>query len=99
MRIPAEYPKTLYMLQATDTTIYVVAAVVIYIYGGKNGRHSFRSRGEPLTWTDRMTSGIARTQFNQPHHSKDCLWHRDSHGISPVKYIGWYTEANSLERS
>lgn len=38
MRIPTDYPKTLYMLQATDTSMYVVAAVVIYIYGGKQGR-------------------------------------------------------------
>lgn len=38
MRFPTDYPKTLYLLQATDTIMYVVAAVVIYYYGGKNGR-------------------------------------------------------------
>lgn len=40
MQVPTDYPKTLYMLQATDTIMYVVAAVVIYYYGGKDGRFS-----------------------------------------------------------
>jgi hypothetical protein len=35
MRKPTDYAKTLYLLQATDTSMYVVAAVVIYVYGGK----------------------------------------------------------------
>lgn len=39
MKIPTDYPKTLYLLQATDTSMYVVAAVVIYIYGGNGGKH------------------------------------------------------------
>jgi len=34
MKIPTDYPKTLYMLQFTDTVMYLVAAVVIYRYGG-----------------------------------------------------------------
>lgn len=38
MQKPTDYPKTLYMLQATDTILYVIAAVVIYYYGGKDGR-------------------------------------------------------------
>lgn len=31
-----EYPKTLYMLQSIDTSLYLIAAVVIYRYGGKD---------------------------------------------------------------
>ncbi|GAD94195.1 amino acid transporter [Paecilomyces variotii No. 5] len=31
-----EYPKTLYMLQSIDTSMYLVAAVVIYYYGGRD---------------------------------------------------------------
>lgn len=38
MQKPTDYPKTLYMLQATDTILYVIAGVVIYYYGGKDGR-------------------------------------------------------------
>lgn len=38
MQIPTDYPKTLYLLQATDTSMYVVAAVVIYYYGGRDGQ-------------------------------------------------------------
>jgi hypothetical protein len=34
MKVPTDYPKTLYMLQFTDTVMYLVAAVVIYRYGG-----------------------------------------------------------------
>ncbi|KAL1967210.1 hypothetical protein VTN77DRAFT_3501 [Rasamsonia byssochlamydoides] len=36
MKVPTDYPKTLYMLQFTDTIMYLVAAVVIYRYGGKD---------------------------------------------------------------
>ncbi|KKA23780.1 hypothetical protein T310_2232 [Rasamsonia emersonii CBS 393.64] len=35
MKKPTDYPKTLFMLQFTDTVMYLVAAVVIYRYGGK----------------------------------------------------------------
>ncbi|RMJ25346.1 hypothetical protein PHISP_03788 [Aspergillus sp. HF37] len=34
MREPKDYPKTLYTLQFTDTSLYLTAAVVIYYYGG-----------------------------------------------------------------
>ncbi|KAH8689025.1 amino acid transporter [Talaromyces proteolyticus] len=36
MKKPTDYPKTLYMLQFTDTVMYLVAAVVIYRYAGKD---------------------------------------------------------------
>lgn len=36
MKIPTDYPKALYLLQVTDITMYVVAAVVIYHYAGKD---------------------------------------------------------------
>lgn len=35
MKVPTDYPKTLYMLQGTNTSLYTIAAVVIYRYGGK----------------------------------------------------------------
>lgn len=34
MEVPTDYPKALYMLQFADITMYTVAAVVIYRYGG-----------------------------------------------------------------
>ncbi|KAH8430900.1 uncharacterized protein LDX57_008564 [Aspergillus melleus] len=34
LKDPKEYPKALALLQTTDTTLYVVVAVVIYIYAG-----------------------------------------------------------------
>lgn len=34
MKNPTQYPRTLYMLQGTNTTMYTVAAIVIYRYGG-----------------------------------------------------------------
>ncbi|KAJ5273711.1 hypothetical protein N7478_008836 [Penicillium angulare] len=36
MEVPTDYPKTLFLLQTTDTCLYVLAAVVIYYYGGKD---------------------------------------------------------------
>ncbi|KAL4806295.1 amino acid transporter [Aspergillus unguis] len=34
MKKPHEYPRTLYLLQGTNTTMYTVTAIVIYRYGG-----------------------------------------------------------------
>ena len=34
MKKPEDYPKALYLLQGLDTSLYLIAAVVIYYYGG-----------------------------------------------------------------
>lgn len=34
MKRPEDYPKALYLLQTADTILYVIAAVVIYVYAG-----------------------------------------------------------------
>jgi hypothetical protein len=47
--VPTDYPKTLYLLQATDTSMYVVAAVVIYVYGGKDVKSPALSSTSPVT--------------------------------------------------
>lgn len=57
MAIPTDYPKTLYMLQTTDTTLYVVAAVVIYIYGGKDVKSPALSSTSDVT--AKLAYGIA----------------------------------------
>lgn len=36
MKVPTDYPKALFLLQGTDTCLYLIAAVVIYRYGGKD---------------------------------------------------------------
>lgn len=36
MKVPEDYPKTLYLLQIVDTVMYAVTAVVIYRYAGKD---------------------------------------------------------------
>lgn len=48
MRNPNDYPKTLYLLQFTDTSMYVVAAVVIYVYGGKEVKSPALGSTSPL---------------------------------------------------
>lgn len=48
MRDPREYPKTLYLLQFTDTSMYVIVAVVIYIYGGKDVKSPALGSTSPL---------------------------------------------------
>lgn len=57
METPTDYPKTLYMLQITDTSMYVIAAVVIYIYGGKSVDSPALSSTKPIT--AKLAYGIA----------------------------------------
>ncbi|OQE36812.1 hypothetical protein PENCOP_c011G05766 [Penicillium coprophilum] len=57
MKTPTDYPKTLYLLQITDTSMYVIAAVVIYIYGGKDVKSPALSSTSPIT--AKVAYGIA----------------------------------------
>lgn len=57
MQKPADYPKTLFLLQGTDTCMYVVAAVVIYYYGGKDVKSPALSSTDPIT--AKIAYGIA----------------------------------------
>lgn len=57
MRDPTEYPKTLYLLQSTDTAMYVVAAVVIYYYGGDNVKSP--ALGSTSSLISKIAYGIA----------------------------------------
>lgn len=57
MRTPADYPKTLYLLQITDTSMYLVAAIVIYYYGGKDVKSPALGSTSPVT--AKLAYGIA----------------------------------------
>ncbi|CAG8902646.1 unnamed protein product [Penicillium egyptiacum] len=57
METPTDYPKTLYMLQITDTSMYVIAAVVIYTYGGRDVDSPALSSTKPIT--AKLAYGIA----------------------------------------
>ncbi|KAL5364448.1 transmembrane amino acid transporter protein-domain-containing protein [Aspergillus floccosus] len=57
MKIPTDYPKTLYMLQFTDTSIYVITAVVIYRYGGQDVASPALGSTSPLI--SKIAYGIA----------------------------------------
>jgi hypothetical protein len=57
MKIPTDYPKTLFMLQTTDTSMYVVTGVVIYIYGGKDVKSPALSSTSDVT--AKLAYGIA----------------------------------------
>ncbi|KAJ5091054.1 hypothetical protein NUU61_005924 [Penicillium alfredii] len=57
MQIPTDYPKTLYLLQGTDTSMYLVAAVVIYYYGGKDVKSPALSSTSSVT--AKLAYGIA----------------------------------------
>lgn len=63
MRVPTDYPKTLYMLQATDICLYVVAAVVIYVYGGKDVKSPALSSTAPVTAKVAYGVAIPTVQF------------------------------------
>lgn len=57
MKTPTDYPKTLYMLQATDTSMYTVAALVIYRYGGRDVASP--ALGSTSTLISKIAYGIA----------------------------------------
>ncbi|PLB38855.1 putative neutral amino acid permease [Aspergillus candidus] len=57
MKTPTDYPKTLYLLQFTDTSMYVVAAVVIYYYGGRDVKSPALGSTSPLV--SKIAYGIA----------------------------------------
>ncbi|QKX53845.1 uncharacterized protein TRUGW13939_00925 [Talaromyces rugulosus] len=57
MQNPKEYPKTLFLLQGTDTCLYVIAAVAIYVYGGKDVKSPALSSTSPIT--AKVAYGIA----------------------------------------
>ncbi|KAE8375604.1 transmembrane amino acid transporter protein-domain-containing protein [Aspergillus bertholletiae] len=57
METPTDYPKTLYLLQATDTIMYTVTALVIYRYGGKDVSSPALGSTSPLI--SKIAYGIA----------------------------------------
>ncbi len=57
MRTPADYPKTLFFLQGMDTTLYTVAAIVIYVYGGPDVLSPALSSAGPLM--SKVAYGVA----------------------------------------
>ncbi|PYI06715.1 amino acid transporter [Aspergillus sclerotiicarbonarius CBS 121057] len=57
MRVPTDYPKTLYMLQGIDTSMYVITAVVVYRYGGKDVASPALGSTSPLL--SKIAYGIA----------------------------------------
>ncbi|KAB8233752.1 putative neutral amino acid permease [Aspergillus alliaceus] len=57
MKTPTDYPKTLYMLQATDTSMYTIAALVIYRYGGRDVASP--ALGSTSTLVSKIAYGIA----------------------------------------
>ncbi|RDK39735.1 hypothetical protein M752DRAFT_320651 [Aspergillus phoenicis ATCC 13157] len=57
MRTPTDYPKTLYMLQGIDTSMYTISAVVIYRYGGRDVASPALGSTSPLM--SKIAYGIA----------------------------------------
>lgn len=57
MKVPTDYPKTLFLLQGTDTCLYIIAAVVIYVYGGKDVKSPALSSTADIT--AKLAYGIA----------------------------------------
>lgn len=47
-RRPAEWPKALFLLQAIDTAMYIVVAVVVYRYAGSNVKSPALGSAGPL---------------------------------------------------
>ena len=71
MRVPTDYPKTLYMLQGIDTSMYVVAAVVIYRYGGKDVASPALGSTSPLL--SKIAYGIALPTVRNPSRGERWL--------------------------
>lgn len=66
MRTPEDYPKTLFLLQGCDVTMYAIAAAVIYRYGGPDV--SSPSLGSTAPMVQKVAYGIAL-----PTVSSNCL--------------------------
>lgn len=67
MKVPTEYPRTLYMLQGTNTTMYTVAAIVIYRYGGADVASPALGSTGPLL--SKIAYGIAIPTVPHPSSS------------------------------
>ena len=57
MEDPRDFPKSLAMLQVTDTTLYVVTGVVVYCYAGPGVASPALSSAGPLM--KRVVYGLA----------------------------------------
>lgn len=57
MKVPTDYPKALFLLQTTDTTMYIVTAVVIYYFGGKEVQSPALGSAGPLI--SKIAYGVA----------------------------------------
>lgn len=57
MKVPNDYPKALFLLQTTDTTMYIVTAVVIYYFGGKEVQSPALGSAGPLI--SKIAYGVA----------------------------------------
>lgn len=70
MKNPKDFKKTLYALQFTDTTMYLVTAVVIYYYGGDSVTSPALGSTGPLV--SKIAYGIAIPTVRQPHQAGNC---------------------------
>ena len=57
MKVPTDYPKALFLLQTTDTAMYIVTAVVIYYFGGKEVQSPALGSAGPLI--SKIAYGVA----------------------------------------
>jgi hypothetical protein len=57
LKDPRDFPKALMLLQSVDVCLYIVAAIVIYIYGGAQTQAPALSSASPLV--SKVAYGIA----------------------------------------
>jgi hypothetical protein len=71
LKDPRDFPKALMLLQSVDVCLYIVAAIVIYIYGGASISSPALGSASPIV--SKVAYGIALPTVCPQPHLKTCL--------------------------
>jgi hypothetical protein len=71
LKDPRDFPKALMLLQSVDVCLYILAAIVIYIYGGATVSSPALGSASPLV--SKVAYGIALPTVRPHPHLKTCL--------------------------
>ena len=68
LKDPYDFPKALYLLQGTDISLYIVAAIVIYYYTGSEVASPALGSAGPLI--SKIAYGMALPTVSVPYRSQ-----------------------------
>lgn len=71
LKDPRDFPKALMLLQSVDVCLYIIAAIVIYVYGGDEIASPALGSADPII--SKVAYGIALPTVGPHRHLKTCL--------------------------